>query len=62
MQALTATDPAEADGLVRILASTTAGTGLMHESFHVDDPATYTRPWFGWANSLFAEAVLRWLA
>ena len=33
----------------------------MHESFHVDDPATFTRPWFGWANSLFAEAVLRYL-
>ncbi len=44
-----------------MLATTTAGTGLMHESFHVDDPATFTRPWFGWANSLFAEAVLRYL-
>ena len=61
MQALTATDPAEAETLLQMLATTTAGTGLMHESFHVDDPATFTRPWFGWANSLFAEAVLRWL-
>ena len=61
MQALTATDPAEAETLLQVLATTTAGTGLMHESFHVDDPATYTRPWFGWANSLFAEAVLQWL-
>jgi uncharacterized protein len=61
MQALTATDPAEAEALLATLAATTAGTGLMHESFHVDDPATFTRPWFGWANSLFAEAVLRWL-
>ena len=60
-QALTATDPGEAEGLLRTLASTTAGTGLMHESFHVDDPSIYTRPWFGWANSLFAEAVLHWL-
>lgn len=61
MQAMTATDPAEAEALLATLAATTAGTGLMHESFHVDDPATFTRPWFGWANSLFAEAVLRWL-
>ncbi len=61
MQALTATDPAEAETLMQVLATTTAGTGLMHESFHVDDPATFTRPWFGWANSLFAEAVLRFL-
>lgn len=40
------------------LAKTTAGTGLMHESFHVDDPARFTRPWFGWANAVFAELVL----
>lgn len=61
MQALTAADPFEAESLLATLAATTAGTGLMHESFHVDDPATFTRPWFGWANSLYAEAVLRWL-
>lgn len=61
MQALTAIDPVEAEALLSTLASTTAGTGLMHESFHVDDPATFTRPWFGWANSLFAEAVLHWI-
>ena len=62
MQALTATDPGEAERLLSSLASTTAGTGLMHESFDVDDPARFSRPWFGWANSLFAEAVLRWIA
>lgn len=61
MQALTATDLGEAERLLSSLASTTAGTGLMHESFDVDDPARFTRPWFGWANSLFAEAVLRWI-
>jgi meiotically up-regulated gene 157 (Mug157) protein len=61
MQALTTTDPVEVKALLSTLAATTAGTGLMHESFHVDDPATFTRPWFGWANSLFAEAVLSWL-
>jgi len=61
MQALTAVDATEAETLIATLAATTAGTGLMHESFHVDDPATFTRSWFGWANSLFAEAVLRWL-
>jgi meiotically up-regulated gene 157 (Mug157) protein len=61
MQALTATDPAEAERLLTSLAASTAGTGLMHESFDVDDPSRFTRPWFGWANSLFAEAVLRWI-
>jgi meiotically up-regulated gene 157 (Mug157) protein len=58
MQSLTTTDPDEARRLLDLLATTTAGTGLMHESFHVDDPSTFTRPWFGWANSLFAEAVV----
>jgi meiotically up-regulated gene 157 (Mug157) protein len=58
MQALTSTDPDEALRLLDLLATTTAGTGLMHESLHVDDPSVFTRPWFGWANSLFAEAVV----
>jgi meiotically up-regulated gene 157 (Mug157) protein len=31
----------------------------MHESFDPNDPARYTRSWFAWANSLFAEWVLR---
>jgi meiotically up-regulated gene 157 (Mug157) protein len=33
----------------------------MHESFDPNDPAQYSRSWFAWANSLFAEFVLRWL-
>jgi meiotically up-regulated gene 157 (Mug157) protein len=40
------------------LAATTAGTGLMHESFHADDPGRYTRDWFGWANAMFCELAL----
>jgi meiotically up-regulated gene 157 (Mug157) protein len=40
------------------LATTTAGTGLMHESFHADDPGHFTRDWFGWANAMFCELAL----
>jgi meiotically up-regulated gene 157 (Mug157) protein len=54
VQGLTATDPAESLELLRTLAATTADTGYMHESFDPDDPAVFTRPWFGWANSMFA--------
>jgi hypothetical protein len=25
----------------------------------MDDAATFTRPWFAWANSLFAEVVIK---
>jgi meiotically up-regulated gene 157 (Mug157) protein len=59
MQALTATDRAEQDALLQMLVSTTAGTGYMHESFHPDNPAEYTRSWFAWANSLFGELVIK---
>ncbi len=59
MQALTCTDDSERESLLRLIVSTTAGTNYMHESFHVDHPATYTRAAFGWANSLFAELLLR---
>ena len=30
----------------------------MHEAFHKDDPAKFTRPWFAWANTIFGELVL----
>jgi meiotically up-regulated gene 157 (Mug157) protein len=42
-----------------MLMETDAGTGYMHEGFHADDPEQYTRPWFAWANSLFAELVYK---
>ncbi|MFD9659546.1 glycoside hydrolase family 125 protein [Streptomyces mirabilis] len=32
-----------------------AGTGLMHGSFHVDDPGRFSRDWFGWADAIFCE-------
>jgi meiotically up-regulated gene 157 (Mug157) protein len=59
MQGLTAASREEAERLYATLLATDAGTGLMHESFDVDEPAKFTRPWFAWANSLFAELALR---
>jgi uncharacterized protein len=58
MQGLTSQSRDEQLALLDILLSTDADTGLMHESFHQDNPATFTRPWFAWANSLFAEFVM----
>ncbi len=58
MQGLTASDDRERDWALETLLATTAGTGAMHESLNPDDPADFTREWFGWANSLFAELAL----
>jgi meiotically up-regulated gene 157 (Mug157) protein len=72
MRALTSHDPEEVDKLVRfgtymfqinrqidMLETSTAGQLVMHESFSVHDPSSYTRSWFAWANSLFSELILK---
>ena len=43
---------------LEMLMRSDAGTGLMQESFHKDNPERYTRPWFAWQNTLFGELVL----
>ncbi|MEO9167234.1 MAG: glycoside hydrolase family 125 protein, partial [Aestuariivirga sp.] len=59
MQGLTSTSRDEQLSLLATLLATDAGTGLMHEGFHKDDPSQFTRPWFAWANSLFADFVMK---
>ncbi len=59
MRALTSTDDAEIAHCLRMLKETHGGTGLMHESFHQDDPTRFTREWFAWANTLFGELILK---
>jgi meiotically up-regulated gene 157 (Mug157) protein len=58
IQGLTASDKEEKNRLLELLAATDAGTGMMHEGFHADDPEKYTREWFSWANMLFCELIL----
>ena len=59
MRGLTSTDDAEIFTCLKTLRNTTAGTNFMHEAFHKDDPAKFTRPWFAWANTLFGELILK---
>ncbi|PCH41442.1 glycoside hydrolase family 125 protein [Wolfiporia cocos MD-104 SS10] len=40
-----------------LIANNTDGLGLIHESINIYD-GSYTRPWFAWANSYFAEMLL----
>ncbi|MFZ7087877.1 glycoside hydrolase family 125 protein [Curtobacterium sp. RRHDQ10] len=58
VEGLTSLDPDVRLERLRTLLDTDAGTGAMHESFHMDDPTEYTRPWFSWANAMYAELAL----
>jgi hypothetical protein len=58
VEGLTSLDPAVRLERLRTLLDTDAGTGAMHESFHRDDPTVFTRPWFSWANAMYAELAL----
>ncbi|MBC3788083.1 glycoside hydrolase family 125 protein [Spirosoma utsteinense] len=59
MRALTSADDREISSCLTMLRTCNAGTGFMHESFHKNDPSTFTRKWFAWANTLFGELVLK---
>lgn len=41
-----------------LIVENTSGLGLIHESIHIYNSSDYTRPWFAWANSYFAEMLL----
>ncbi|HEM3462643.1 TPA: glycoside hydrolase family 125 protein [Streptococcus suis] len=58
IQGLTTDDKEEKARLLDTMVACDGGTGLMHESFHVDDPTLYSREWFSWANMMFCELVL----
>ncbi len=59
MRAFTSTSDEEIKECVEMLLTTDAGTGFMHESFHKDNPANFTRAWFAWQNTLFGELILK---
>lgn len=59
MRGITSQNEKERKKCLDMLVHTHAGTGFMHESFHKDDAAVFTRKWFAWANTLFGEFVLK---
>jgi len=59
MRAMTSEDPEEIRHCLETLISTHAGTGFMHETFHMDDATNFTRSWFAWANTLFGELIVK---
>jgi meiotically up-regulated gene 157 (Mug157) protein len=58
MRAFTSQSETEIAECVRMLRDTDNGTGFIHESFHKDNPARFTRKWFAWANTLFGELLI----
>jgi len=51
-------DDTEIMTMVNAILQNTAGLGLIHESVNIFNQSDYTRPWFAWANSYFAEMIL----
>ncbi|KAL4724460.1 hypothetical protein ACLX1H_009076 [Fusarium chlamydosporum] len=43
---------------LNIILENTSGLGLIHESVNIYNSSVFTRPWFAWANSYFAEMML----
>lgn len=58
LRAKTSESDAEIVKCLRMLKSTTAGTGFIHESFDKDDASKFSRSWFAWANTLFGELIV----
>lgn len=58
MQALTAESAEETEACLAMLLRSGAGREVMHEGVDKDDAERYTRDWFAWANSMFAQLVL----
>ncbi|CAG8903557.1 unnamed protein product [Penicillium egyptiacum] len=58
VQAMTSDDDAEIIGNLNLVCNSSL-LGLVHESINVTNIKDYTRPWFSWANSVFAQTVLK---
>ncbi len=59
MKAMTSNSDSEIKACIKTLRNTDADTGFMHETFHKDDPAKFSRSWFAWANTLFGELIMK---
>ncbi|MGL5617190.1 MAG: glycoside hydrolase family 125 protein [Sarcina sp.] len=57
MAGLTTNNKEEINSLVETLKNTDGGKLYMHEGFHCDDSAKFTRDWFAWSNSLFSHFI-----
>lgn len=59
MQGLTTKNESEINSLINTLINSDGNTGYMHEGFHCNDSTEFTREWFAWSNSLFADFIYK---
>jgi hypothetical protein len=57
VQAMTSEDDSEIQQCLAMVKNASRN-GLIHESINVDMVRDYTRSWFAWANSVFAQTIL----
>lgn len=58
IQAQTSDDDKEIMDCINLVKQSSL-TGLIHESINVTNINDYTRPWFSWANSVYAQTILK---
>lgn len=58
IQGLTESEKEKKLEILKTMAATTGGKGVMHEGFCCEDDTRYTREWFSWANAMYAELFL----
>lgn len=59
MQGLTTENEIEITNLINTLINSDGNTGYMHEGFYCNDSTKFTREWFAWSNSLFADFIYK---
>ena len=59
MAGLTAATAADQLAALRMIEATASADGHIHESFKVDKPEVFTRPWFSWAEMTYVELALK---
>jgi len=58
VQAMTTNSDSEIIECINLVRNSSL-LGLVHESIDVNDVNKYTRSWFAWANSVFAQTILK---
>lgn len=61
LQGLTSETREEKLEILKNMAATTGGKGVMHEGFCCEDDSKFTRAWFSWANAMYAELFLDYM-